>query len=55
MNELPPLGNAEEKKHIIFATEDETTGMVLVGWRGPNVLVCTSGLFEHYTDLKKYH
>lgn len=38
MNELPPLGNAEEKKHIIFATEDETTGMVLVGWRGPNVL-----------------
>lgn len=39
MSEVPQLEKEEAEQKVVFATEDESTGMVLIGWRGPNVSV----------------
>ncbi|XP_047134404.1 uncharacterized protein C05D11.1 isoform X1 [Hydra vulgaris] len=35
---VPPLEKECNEQHIIFPTDDESTGLVAMGWRGPNVL-----------------
>ena len=42
MSAVPPLEKNVDEKHILFPTEDESTGIVLIGWRGCNVSVSTS-------------
>jgi len=37
MNSVPPLEKDVDEKHIKFATDDESTGMVMIGWRGNHV------------------